>query len=43
MRKCLIVFVILSCIIGCKHFEKNNAEKIIHINLDKINKIDSRE
>lgn len=43
MRKCLIVFVILSCIIGCKHFEKNNAEKIIHINLDKIHKIDSRE
>lgn len=43
MRKYVIVFVILSCIIGCKHFEKNNAGTIIHINLDKIHKIDSRK
>lgn len=43
MRKYLIVFVILSCVISCKNLKKNYAEKIIHINLNKIHKIDIRE
>ena len=40
MRKCLIVFAILCCIISCKYSERNNAETIIHIDLEKMHKID---
>lgn len=43
MGKYLIGFVILCCIISCKRFEKSDAKTIIHIDLEKMHKIDIRE
>lgn len=40
MRKYLIVFVILGCIISCKQSEKSDAKTIIPIDLEKMHKID---
>lgn len=40
MRKYLIVFVILSCIISCKRSEKSDTKTIIPIDLEKMHKID---
>lgn len=40
MIKYLGVFVIFTCIVGCKNLEKNNARTIIHIDLKETHEVD---